>query len=45
MKTLCGRVGNIRDWLDQNEDKLGSRGGGKKKSNITYNEGVKIVDH
>jgi len=39
--TLREQVRKIRDWLDQNEDKPGSRGG-IRKSNITDKESAKM---
>ena len=41
VKALRDQVKKIRDWLDHNEDKPGSRGG-IKKSNITDNESAKM---
>lgn len=41
VKILREQVKKIRDWMDDNEDKPGSRGG-IRKSNITDNESAKM---
>ncbi len=41
VKRLREQVEKIRDWMDDNEDKPGSRGG-IRKSNITDNESAKM---
>lgn len=41
IKTLQGQVKKIRDWLQDNEDKPGSRGA-VRKSNITDNDSAKM---
>jgi transposase len=41
VKTLQAQVKKIREWLERNEDKPGSRGG-IKKSNLTDNESAKM---
>lgn len=41
IKTLQEQVKKIMDWMDDNEDKPGSRGG-IRKSNITDNESAKM---
>jgi len=41
LKTLRERVGKIKRWLDDNDDKPG-KGGKPRKSNITDNESAKM---